>query len=190
MTSLWFGPRPAPAIAVTGPIAVTVAVAVTIPRRIPRRVSSVRMMKPPNKAEEIRTPACYEADAGVRMGQMPHLWHGAERAASTRLPLPFIELVPAAGRAERRGVGDVATDSAGVGAMGPGAVGVPRPDEHLTAEQLVAVGATLGSRFNPALARRSQRHSSTVETGITSVKPLRWRRPWVKASSRRWRRQV
>ena len=52
MTSLWFRPIRAPAIAVAGPMTVTVAVAVTIPSRIHRRVSSVRMMKPPNKAEE------------------------------------------------------------------------------------------------------------------------------------------
>src|SRR6478736_8257267 len=45
MTSLWFEASLAVAIAVAGPMTVTAAVAVTIPRRIHRRVSSVRMMK-------------------------------------------------------------------------------------------------------------------------------------------------
>ena len=52
MTSLWFEAILAVAIAVAGPMTVTAAVAVTIPRRIHRRVSSVRMVKPPDKAEE------------------------------------------------------------------------------------------------------------------------------------------
>ena len=51
MTSLWFEPHPALAIAVAGPMTVTVAV-VTIPRAVHRRISSRRMMKPPNKANE------------------------------------------------------------------------------------------------------------------------------------------
>ena len=42
----------APAIAVAGPMTVTVAVAVTIPSRIPRWISRVRMMKPLTKVEK------------------------------------------------------------------------------------------------------------------------------------------
>jgi hypothetical protein len=52
MTSLWFPASLAVAIAVAGPMTVTAAVAVTIPSKIHRRISRVRMMKPPNKAEE------------------------------------------------------------------------------------------------------------------------------------------